>query len=154
MQTVCGCACLSVCVLVCVAMFAPWLTSAVWPCSNLCAPVSLSVCPVCVCQAHLAARPNRFWPWKLPQMSTVLNVKSFISVFVCKCMTVREQQHVHARVFKITWWTWSHVPGFISSTTPHFCQRRRAFHKEPCVHWPLGFSPTWFSWSRSPYSTT
>lgn len=56
-----------------------------------CAPVSLSVCPVCACQAHLAAGLNQFWPRKLPQMSTALNIRRLTSVFVCMCMSGRER---------------------------------------------------------------
>ena len=101
--------CVSVCVCVraraCVAMFASSLTSAVLP------------------QCHLAAaRFNQFWPWKLPQMSTALNIKRLNSLFVCTCVCVREQQRVHAGVLEITRSTWRHV-----STAPLVCQRRRAF---------------------------
>lgn len=115
-------------------MFASSLTSAVWPCSqHLCPCVFFWRCPACACQAHLAARLNQFWLWKLPQMSAALNIKRLNSLFVHTCRSVREQQRVRAGVFKITWRTCPRVSRCISSTAPHVCQWRRAFHKEPSV---------------------
>lgn len=103
-----------------------------------CAPLSLSICPVCTCQAHLAAKLNQFQLWKLPQMSTALNIKCLNS-FVCPYMYESEQQRVHAGVLKITSWTWPCVCGCIRATPS--AREEKHFIKSPVFTDPSGSVP-------------